>query len=192
MILSVVVWRIVKRIENADDEGDGWMHPDDHHHGYHDHHHHVPFVYSSRISRYHHHVVVDRVGVVGGGIPRRDVDPVPADNIVLVVEQHLSFSWLFSHHHTSSFLSRISLTKDGSTIRFVRSWRLMQLTGGSISCYPFFSPLSKKERERERGYCTASSTFSYHAPHTRTNAHGLRLLIFFWTSSMFAACFVIC
>jgi hypothetical protein len=90
-ILSVVVWMIVKRIENADDEGDGWMHPDDHHH----HHHHGPFVYSSRISRYHHHhVVVDRVGVVvGGGIPRRDVDPVPADNIVLVqVEQHLSSS----------------------------------------------------------------------------------------------------
>jgi hypothetical protein len=110
-ILSVVVWMIVKRIENADDAGDGWMHPDDHHHHVDvdvDHHHRGPFVYSSRISRYHHHhVVVDRVGrVVVGGIPRRrDVDPVPADNIVLVVEQeqHLSSSCLFSHHHSSSF-----------------------------------------------------------------------------------------
>jgi hypothetical protein len=97
-ILSVVVvWMIVKRIENADDAGDGWMHPDDNDDDVDDDHHHGPFVYSSRISRYHHYnVVVDRVGrVVGGGIPRlRDVDPVPADNnIVLVVEQH---------HHSSS------------------------------------------------------------------------------------------
>jgi hypothetical protein len=94
-ILSVVVWMIVKRIENADDEGDGWMHPDDVDDVDDHHHYHGPFVYSSRISRYHHHhVVVDRVGRVvgGGGIPRRDVDPVPADNIVLVVEQHLSSS----------------------------------------------------------------------------------------------------